>query len=65
METQMFHYQIELSRRRGQENQKLKKDLELLTVQHESSEASLRKRHQEVVTDLSAQLDNANRQRAK
>jgi len=45
--------------------QKLKKDLELIMIQHETSEASLKKRHQEVVNDLNDQLEQLNRQRNK
>ena len=43
----------------------MKKDFELMAVQHETSEASLRKRHQEAVNDLSDQLDQTNKHRAK
>jgi len=45
--------------------QKLKKDLELITIQYETSEASLKKRHQEAINDLSDQLEQLNRQRNK
>jgi len=45
--------------------QKLKKDLELITIQQETSEASLRKRHQEAINDLTDQLEQLNRQRNK
>jgi hypothetical protein len=44
---------------------KVKKDIELTLVQHESSEASLRKRHQEMVADFTEQLDAMQRGRAK
>jgi len=43
----------------------MKKDFELMAVQHETSEASLRKRHQEAVNDLTDQLDHSNKQRTK
>lgn len=55
----------ENSRRRDQENAKLRKDLELLTVQHESSEASLRKRHQEALNELAEQVDHLNKHKSK
>jgi len=55
----------EISRRREQENIKLKKDIELLTIQYESSEASLRKRHQEALNELAEQLDHLNKHKAK
>jgi myosin heavy chain 6/7 len=60
-----FIFQSEISRRREQELIKVKKDLELLIVQQESSEASLRKRHQEALNELSDQLDQSNKHRAK
>jgi len=43
----------------------MKKDFELLSVQHETSEASLRKRHQEALNELTDQLEQSNKQRAK
>jgi len=43
----------------------MKKDFELMAVQHETSEASLRKRHQEALNELTDQLEQSNRQRAK
>lgn len=57
--------QNDLKRRHEQEVLKLKKDLELQNVQHESNEASLRKRHQEVINDLNEQLEKANKQKSK
>lgn len=57
--------QGEATRRREQELTKLKKDFELLTVQHESSEASLRKRHQEALNELSDQVEHLNKHKAK
>jgi ABC-type enterochelin transport system substrate-binding protein len=54
-----------LKRRHEQEVTKLKKDSELLTVQHESNEASLRKRNQDVVNDLNEQLDRLNKLKSK
>ena len=57
--------QSEISRRREHEVQKLKKDVELMAVQYESSEAGLRKRHQDAVNDLTDQLEQSNKQRSK
>jgi myosin heavy chain 6/7 len=57
--------QTELARRREQELAKTKKDAELLTVQYETSETSLKKRFQEQITDLSEQLDRANKAKSK
>jgi len=58
-------WQSEISRRREHEVQKMKKDLELLSVQHETSEASLRKRHQEAINELTDQLEQSNKHRTK
>ena len=57
--------QGEATRRREQELVKLRKDIELLTVQHESSEASLRKRHQEAINELNDQLESLSKNRNK
>ena len=57
--------QGEATRRREQELVKLRKDIELLTVQHESSEASLRKRHQEAINELNDQLEQLSKHRNK
>jgi len=57
--------QSEISRRREYEVQKLKKDLELIIIQQETSEASLKKRHQETINELTDQLEQLNRQRNK
>ena len=53
--------QIEAVRRRDQEILKLKKDLELLGIQHDSAEAALKKRHQEALNALAEQLEQANK----
>jgi len=57
--------QGEATRRREQELVKLRKDIELLTVQHESSEASLRKRHQEAIAELNDQIEQLSKHRNK
>jgi len=44
---------------------KLRKDIELLSVQHESSEASLRKRHQEAINELTDQIEQLSKHRNK
>lgn len=44
-------------RKKDAENQKLRKDIELLTIQYEGQEASMRKKHQEALNDLSDQVD--------
>ena len=60
-----FVAQVEGNRRKEQEILKGKKDLELLTKQYESQEASLKKRHQEVVTDLNEQVERTNKLKIK
>ena len=52
-------------RRREQDLQKAKKEMELLSVQHESNEQSLKKRHQEQLNELNDQLERANKQKSK
>ena len=43
----------------------MKKEVELINVQHESNEQSLKKRHQEQINDFSDQLERANKQKSK
>jgi len=43
----------------------MKKDFELMVVQHETAEANLRKRHQEALNELTDQLEQSNKHRAK
>ena len=54
-----------MSRRREQELLKMKKDMELVNVQHESSEASIRKRFQDQINDLTEQMERANKLKSK
>lgn len=49
--------QSEISKRREAELLKFKKEMELMVVQQESSEASLRKRHQEAINDMTDQIE--------
>jgi len=57
--------QSETVRKREQDLQKVKKEIEILNVQYESNEQALKKRHQEQLNDLSDQLERANKQKAK
>jgi len=57
--------QAETVRKREQDIQKMKKEVELINVQHESNEQSLKKRHQEQINDFSDQLERANKQKSK
>jgi len=57
--------QADTVRKREQDLQKMKKEVELINVQHESNEQSLKKRHQEQINDFSDQLERANKQKSK
>ncbi len=57
--------QADISRKRETEVVKLRKDMELLNVQHESAEASLRKRHQDAINELSDQVEHLGRAKSK
>jgi len=57
--------QAETARRREQDIQKVKKEMELLNVQYESNEQSLKKRHQEQLNEVNDQLERANKQKSK
>lgn len=49
--------QSEVSRKRESDLMKMRKDMELISVQFESNEVSLRKRHQEQVNDMTDQIE--------
>jgi chromosome segregation ATPase len=57
--------QIELNRRKDQDMLKMKKDLETAVTAHEAAEASIKKRHTEMLNELNEQLERANKQRSK
>ena len=57
--------QIELNRKREAELARLKEDLESHALQHESSLASLRQKHNGVIADLGDQIDQLNKAKAK
>lgn len=57
--------QIELNRKREAELTRLKEELENHTLQHESSLASLRQKHNSVIADLGDQIDTLNKAKAK
>lgn len=59
----VFVFQSELARKKDSEVNKLRKDLDLAITQHESTEQSLRKRHQETINDLSEQNDYLTKQK--
>jgi predicted nuclease with TOPRIM domain len=57
--------QIELNRKRESELVRLKEELENHALQHESSLASLRQKHNGVIADLGDQIDQLNKAKAK
>ncbi|KAL1004978.1 hypothetical protein UPYG_G00052930 [Umbra pygmaea] len=57
--------QIEMSKKREAEFQKLRRDLEESTLQHESTAAALRKKQADTVAELGEQIDNLQRVKQK
>ncbi|XP_035268439.1 myosin-7-like [Anguilla anguilla] len=57
--------QIEMNKKREAEFQKMRRDLEEATLQHESTAATLRKKHADSVADLGEQIDNLQRVKQK
>lgn len=57
--------QVELNKRREAEMTKLRRDLEESNIQHEQTLSNLRKKHNDVVAEISEQLDQANKHKAR
>ncbi|XP_040180455.1 myosin-4-like [Rana temporaria] len=57
--------QIELNKKREAEFQKLRRDLEESTLQHEATSAALRKKHADSAAELGEQIDNLQRVKKK
>uniref|UniRef100_A0A8B9G5S7 Myosin motor domain-containing protein n=1 Tax=Amazona collaria TaxID=241587 RepID=A0A8B9G5S7_9PSIT len=57
--------QLELNKKREAEFQKMRRDLEEATLQHEATAAALRKKHADGVAELAEQLDNLQRVKQK
>ncbi|XP_060638883.2 myosin-7 [Anolis sagrei] len=57
--------QIELNKKRETEFQKMRRDLEEATLQHEATAAALRKKHADSVAELGEQIDNLQRVKQK
>jgi myosin heavy chain 6/7 len=57
--------QIELNKKRETEILKMRKDLEECNIQHESTLLSLRKKHQDAITEMSEQCDQLNKMKVK
>ncbi|XP_008571174.1 PREDICTED: myosin-13 [Galeopterus variegatus] len=57
--------QTEMNKKREAEFQKLRRDLEEATLQHEATAATLRKKHADSVAELGEQIDNLQRVKQK
>uniref|UniRef100_A0A3B4TZE4 Myosin heavy chain 6 n=1 Tax=Seriola dumerili TaxID=41447 RepID=A0A3B4TZE4_SERDU len=57
--------QIEMNKKREAEFQKMRRDLEEATLQHEATAAALRKKNADSVADLGEQIDNLQRVKQK
>merc|ERR1712168_1521582 len=57
--------QIELNKKRETEVSKLRKDLEECQIQHEATLISLKKKHQDAVAEMTEQIDQLNKMKAK
>ncbi|XP_033236818.1 myosin heavy chain, muscle isoform X15 [Drosophila pseudoobscura] len=57
--------QIELNKKREAELSKLRRDLEEANIQHESTLANLRKKHNDAVAEMAEQVDQLNKLKAK
>merc|ERR1719338_35505 len=59
------HAQVELNKKRESEVQKLRKDLEEAHIQHETTLIGLKKKHQDAVAEMSEQIDQLSKMKAK
>ncbi|XP_069510588.1 myosin-4-like [Ambystoma mexicanum] len=57
--------QIEMNKKRDAEYQKMRRDLEESTLQHEATAAALRKKHADSAAELAEQIDNLQRVKQK
>ncbi|XP_047492678.1 myosin heavy chain, muscle-like isoform X15 [Penaeus chinensis] len=57
--------QIELNKKREAELAKIRRDLEESNIQHEAALASLRKKHNDAVAEMSEQIDHLNKMKAR
>ncbi|KAM7089007.1 myosin heavy chain, skeletal muscle, adult-like [Ciconia maguari] len=57
--------QIEMNKKREAEFQKMRRDLEEATLQHEATAATLRKKHADSTAELGEQIDNLQRVKQK
>jgi len=56
---------MELNKKREAEVQKLRKDLEEAAIQQEATMMSLRKKHQDAIGEMSDQIEQLNKLKAK
>merc|ERR1712061_191929 len=59
------HAQVELNKKREAEVGKLRKDLEEANIQQETTLISLKKKHQDAVAEMSEQIDQLSKMKAK
>merc|ERR1712079_276013 len=57
--------QVELNKKREAEVNKLRKDLEEANIQHESVLMNLKKKHQDAIQEMSEQIDQLSKMKAK
>ena len=56
---------MELNKKREAEVQKLRRDLEESAIQQEATMLSLRKKHQDAISEMSEQIEQLNKLKAK
>ena len=59
------HAQIELNKKRESEVTKLRKDLEECRIQHDATCVSMKKKQQDAVAEMSEQIDQLGKMKAK
>ncbi len=57
--------QMELNKRREVEAQRMRKDLEEAAIQQEATILNLRKKHQDAIAEMSEQIEQLNKLKAK
>ena len=57
--------QMELNKKREAEVQKLRRDLEEAAIQQEATMLSLRKKHQDAISEMSEQIEQLNKLKSK
>ena len=57
--------QVELNKKRDTEIQKLRKDLEEIHIQHESTLVNLKRKHQDAMAEMSDQIDQLSKMKSK